>query len=75
MKDLGNAIDIILPSIKHAKLEGVYFNRPDLLEMVASSYFLEDDTITSEKRNAYAVCKVYMKRLTITGCLTVETND
>lgn len=61
MKSLDTAIDMLLPKIRQAKDNGIDFNRPSLLKMVAEDFFVKsidrEWNPTYEERVAYFVCQ------------------
>ncbi len=71
MQALDSALDFLLPEIKEAKDNGIKFNRPDLLKMVASQYFIKTYDFkwnpSFDERIAYYICQEAMINLNEKG--------
>lgn len=70
---LDKAIDLILPKIAKAKGEGVVFNRPSLLDMVAKEFFIKSLdkswNPSYDERVAYFICQEAIYDLSLKGVM------
>ncbi|AKO61104.1 hypothetical protein AXI76_gp203 [Pseudoalteromonas phage H101] len=74
---LDKAIDLILPNIAKAKSEGIVFNRPSLLDMVAKEFFIKSlDSSWNpsyDERVAYFICQEASYDLSLKGMMDFGT--